>query len=129
MGLIDNYDDKALVYDLRQIYAKDIIGESLKAIKIARTSENYPLWYHLLKRDLLTEISQKLNEEEIIKVRKQIKLTRDIIMKYPEAYLGKSHDSYHHELIEDALCELEMTMTKLMETHKMYGSKEDDEGL
>jgi hypothetical protein len=121
--------DGALIFDLRQIYAKDILGETLKAIKLARINDNYNLWYHLLKRDLLTEISQKLNDEEIEHVRNKIQDTKNVIEKYKTAFVKKNTNPNDHEQIEDALCNLEMCMTRLMEDHKMYGYKEDDEGL
>jgi len=126
---IGSDDDKTLIYDLRQVYAKDIIGNTLMQIKMARTSENYPLWYHSLKRDLLTEISQKLSEKEINEVKIKINEVKKVLTQYSEAYLGKHKDANAHETIEDALCELEMLMTGLMEKHNMYGHQEDDEGL
>jgi hypothetical protein len=122
-------EDKTLIYDLRQIYAKDIIGNTLLQIKMARTSENYPLWYHSLKRDLLTEISQKLTDIEINQVKEKIEQVKKVLVKNSESYIGKHKDANAHELIEDCLCELEMLMTGLMERHNMYGNKEDDEGL
>lgn len=128
-----NYDsedsDSSLVYDLRTIYAKEIVGETLKNIKVARLTENYPAWYKLLKRDLYTEINHKLEPEEKLKIRKTIKEIKTIISKNNLAYLGKSKDSEEHELVEDSLAKLERLLLRLMEKHKMFGSKEDDEGL
>lgn len=121
--------DKSLVYDLRQIYAKDILGETLKAIKFARTHEMYPQWYHLLKRDLLTEISQKLTEKELISIKITIDNVKKILHDHGNAFIGKNKNADEHEIIEDALCLLEMAMTRLMEDHNMYGYVEDDEGL
>jgi hypothetical protein len=127
--MVDSYDEKQLVYDLRQIYAVDIIGTTLKSIKIARTSENYPLWYHLLKRDLLTEISQKLEDNEIKYIKDKIERVKQILYKNQLVYLGKGKDPLGHETVEDCLCDLEVAMTKLMEKHKMFGAKEEEEGL
>lgn len=120
---------EGLVYDLRQIYAKDLVGETLKAIRLARISENYPVWYHLLKRDLLTEISQKLDDEELTKIKNKIDEVKRIIMINVLAYQKKTTDGLQHEAVETALCELEMMMRKLMEEHNMFGNFNDDEGL
>ena len=125
----NDYGDKTIIYDLRQIYAKDIVGVTLKNIQMARTTENYHLWYHLLKRDLMTEISQNLSDVELDSLRNQIKETKKVIDKHKGAYRKLNTKPEDHEAIEDALCDLEMAMTKLMKKHKMYGAKEQVENL
>lgn len=122
-------DNDGIVYDLRQIYAKDLLGETLKMIRMARTTENYSLWYHLLKRDLFTEINQKLKSKEREEIRNQIAETKNVLVKYSQAYLKKSSSGEEHEKIEDTLCKLEMLLKHFMETHKMFGFMDDDEGL
>jgi len=125
-----NEDEQQIVYDLRMIYAEKILGNTLIHIQIARNEENYILWYHLLKRDLLTEISKNLRPEELIKVKEKIKETKEILCTYPNAYMNnkKSYKSAdENEAVEDALCDLEMLLMALMEKHKLFGAKQEAE--
>lgn len=126
------YDDSSstdLAWDLRRIYAEKILGLTLQKIQVARNTENYPLWFHLLKRDLFTEISHKIDEDEEKDIKELIKKTRDVLAKYPNAYIGKSKNSVEHEQVEYAICELERALLRMMEEHHIFGSKDDDEGL
>jgi len=118
-----NADEEGMIWDLRQIYAKDLVGETLKAIRFARITENYSLWYHLLKRDLLTEIYQKLSKEEETELLNLIEKTKQVISNNSQAYLKKSGNPTEHEAIEDALCRLEQRMRQIMDKeHKMFGA-------
>lgn len=118
-----------MLYDLRQIFAKDILGETLKQIAHARKSNEYSVWYMLLKRDLKVEIYRKLTDEEIKDVNFKIDKVKKVLVENKGAYLHQNNNSSMHELIVDSLVELECLLTKLMETHNMYGNKRDDEGL
>lgn len=123
-------DEKQIVYDLRMIYAEKILGNTLIQIQIARNQENYILWYHLLKRDLLTEVSKNLKPDEIDKVKEKIQETKSILCRFPNAYMNnkkvyKSADE--NEAVEDALCDLEMLLMALMQKHKLFGAKEEAE--
>ena len=121
-------EESGLAYDLRQIYARDIIGQTLVAIKLARISQNYPQWYRLLKRDLFTEIKQKLEKDEIEMIDEKITEVKQILSKYNLVFLGHSKDATGHDIVENALCDLESTMTTIMDKeHHMYGYKEDDD--
>lgn len=124
-------DEDALAYDLRQIYAKDLVGETLKQIRIARVTENYILWYHLLKRDLFTEIYQKLDEDEVKVIEELITQVKKILVANSGAYLKTSKNENEHEAVEDALCKLERKMRRIMDKeHNMFGLKDfEDEGL
>lgn len=116
-------DDKELIYDLRQIYAIQIVGETLKQIAYLRKTNQFPAWFRMLKRDLRIEISKGLTEKEIKLIEHKIHLTKHIINKFPNEYLGKTHEANAHESIEEALIELEILMVSLMEKHSMFGKK------
>ena len=66
-GHIDN-DVSDMIWDLRQIYAIDIVGQTLKDIKMARNVNDFSTWFKLLKRDLATEINHKLDKLEKIMI-------------------------------------------------------------
>ena len=121
----DDFDEnwKGLIYDLRQIYAVSIIGETLKQVAFARKSGNFPLWFKLLKRDLKIEISKGLEDEEIKEVDKEIEKIKHVISKNSNVYTGKSKEEEGYEKIEESLINFEILLLKLMEEHKMFGSK------
>jgi hypothetical protein len=121
--------DKNMIWDLRQIYAVDILGQTLKDIRVARVLSDFPLWFKLLKRDLATEISHKLDEAEKPLLKDFIKKTESIIVKNSNAYQKTNCSAEEVQAIEEALCELEMYLKKLMEEHAMFGQKEIDIGL
>ena len=121
--------DNGMIWDLRQIYAIDIVGQTLKDIKNARNLNDYPIWFKLLKRDLATEINHKLSKEEKPLVKNKIKETEKIIVKNQNAYLKQSCSAQQVQELEEALCDLEMYLKNLMEEHGMFGAKEEDIGL
>lgn len=127
----DSYDDdqKELIYDLRQIYAIKLVGQTLQEIMFARKTNNYSLWFKLLKRDLLTEINQKLDNEEREEIDFLIKEVIATINKNRSAYLNKSSNPDQHQAIEDILIKLEKELRILMEKKKMFGAKEEAEPL
>ena len=127
-GSADNIDT-SMIWDLRQVYAIDIVGQTLKDIKIARNINNFSTWFKLLKRDLATEINHKLDILEKPLVKEKIKEIEKIIVKNENAYSGTSSSSEEVQNIEEALCDLEMYLKQLMEEHGMFGYKEEDIGL
>jgi hypothetical protein len=123
-------EDNALVHDLRQVYANQILGETLKAVMIARMNEKYVLWFNLLKNSLRTSISVKLTPKEIKKLDIKIGKTKEILYNLGETYRGAvKEDEVENDIIEEALCKLETRMLRLMEKHNMFGNKEDTSGL
>lgn len=127
-GSDENFD-KNMIWDLRQIYAVQILGETLKDIRVARILNDYPLWFKLLKRDLATEINHKLDETEEPLVSDLIKETEKIIIKNQSAYKKENCSAEEVQALEEALCKLEKFLKKLMEEHAMFGQKEIDIGL
>jgi len=121
--------EKGMIWDLRQIYAVDIVGQTLKDIKIARNLNNFSIWFKLLKRDLATEINHKLDKIEREEVKTKIKETEDIINKNSNAYTNSNCSAKEFQNLEETLCNLEMFLKYLMEEHGMFGQKEEDIGL
>ena len=135
MGFKSSFGDDDLfsnqpIYDLRQIYAKDLLGDTLKRIKYARESRTFSLWYGLLRWDLYADLYQKFNKDEIKMVEDKIKETRSIINKYQQTFLNKNNDSREIEIVTQAIWDLEVLMKNLSEEHSIYGRKDmEDEGL
>lgn len=121
--------DKHPIYDLRQIYAKDLLGDTLKRIKMAREIREYSVWYGLVRWDFYADLYQKLDPEEIKKINDKIEETKRVISKYPMAFLKKNTNYNEHEIIIQAIWDLEVLMKNLSEEHNIYGRVEDDEGL
>lgn len=125
----DSSEEKQLMYDLRTIYAEKIIGETLRHIAIARKNQDFPSWYKLLKRDLRTEISKNLKQDEMEMVNERVEEVKKIISENSEAYLKKSKNAEQYDLVEEELIQFEMLLLRLMERHKMFGAKEEPEPL
>lgn len=125
----EGYFDKHPIYDLRQIYAKDLLGDTLKKIKMARELREYSAWYGLVRWDFYADLYQKLEAKEITEIDKKIAEAVDVINKYPQAYLKKSNNPIEHDAIMTALWNLEVFMKNIAEEHAIYGKAEDDEGL
>ena len=118
-----------MIWDLRQIYAIDIVGQTLKDIKVARNMMDFPIWFKLLKRDLFTEINHNLIETEKKEIRDKIKKTEIIILENSGSYTNEGSSPEQVQKLEEALCELEMLLKEKMEEHGMFGQKEEDIGL
>ena len=127
-GRVDD-NDSAMIWDLRQIYAIDIVGQTLKDIKIARNVNDFSTWFKLLKRDLATEINHKLDKLEKPLLIEKIKETEKIIIKNRNAYTNQPCSAEEVQLLEEALCKLEMFLKQMMEEHGMFGRAEEDIGL
>jgi hypothetical protein len=110
-----------IAWDLRRIWAEKIIGTTVQRIQYAMDNEDYPSWFHLMKRDLRCEIFKNLIPEEKKKIDDEIRRVKNIIQTYPQAYLKSTRQPIEHEAIEDALCELYVLMTSLMEDNGLFG--------
>lgn len=125
----DSNNSNNMVWDLRQIYAVDIVGQTLKDIKNARNVNDYPTWFKLLKRDLATEINHKIDKDEKPKVLNRIRETEKIIIKNSGAYTKTGASPREVQELEEALCNLEMYLKELMEEAGMFGQSDVDIGL
>jgi len=118
-------DDKATIWDLRQSYI-EIVTALMKQLVQARITHNFPLVFDLLD-DLHTQVNQKLKLKEKEEYNRRLEQAKQIISKYPEAYLGKNKNAMEFYAVKQALKELEMYLYEIMEARKMFGAKEEAE--
>lgn len=131
-----------LPYDLRQVYAVDILGESLKDVARARKADNYPNYFKCLK-DLWIVAQHKIKDKKVTieKDNKKVDITAKeyydnlirnavkIINTYPNEFLNKGANPDAYALIEEALNSIETFLYDQIENAKLFGIKYDDEGL
>lgn len=133
---------KDLPYDLRQIYAVEILGEHLKDIARARKANNYPLYFECLKDVWI--ISQHKFKKEKIKVKQgeeetEVTLsqyfnilmdyTAKLSMAYPGEWSGDKGNPKVIAAITQSLNNTEMFLYNKIEEAKMFGSSRDIPGL
>jgi len=118
-------EESQLIYDLRQIYANEVIKPTLNQIKFFRTANNYSGWFESLRRDLRVEISKELTEVELKEINEKINKVLKIIKANEMAYVGRDNSPERNDKIKEELCELEMLMMSLMEKHKMFGKTKE----
>lgn len=122
-------EEKNVAWDLRRIWAEKIIGITVQEIQQAMRIENYPTWFHLMKRDLRTEIFKNLSNKEREEIDNEIYKCKIVLNKCSNAYLGRSKEPNEHEAVEDALSNLYILMTTLMDKNGLFGRGEEDIGL
>lgn len=120
-------ENKELIYDLRQYYAR-IVGEILIEIAVARQSKNFVKYYENLY-NLYTEIDMKLDDDDRDEIIGLWEETIEILATHSEAYFGTSTDDEERFIIEDKLRNLDMMLKRKMNEKKMFGSKRDTYGL
>jgi len=126
----DTFDEeKNLVYDLRQEYAK-IVGEHLRDIAEARKRDDYMSYYEALD-DLFTITVHKFKhkKEKKEEYRKLKQKVAEVANKYVDTWTNRIKDANAHYIIEDTLKKIEMFLYKEMDTANMFGSSWDDDGL
>jgi|TARA_Y100000310_G_scaffold64427_1_gene59949 hypothetical protein len=127
---------KEIAYDLRQVYAIEILGEHLKDIARARKSDNFPMYFKCLK-DVYIVVQHKFKKDKKKKDAKnpkeEYKELMDAVVKlaneYPDVWLKKSNDIKHYALIEQALNQVEMFLYNKIEDAKIFGASRDIPGL
>jgi hypothetical protein len=127
-GSEDSFD-KQPVYDLRQIYAKELLGVTFKEIAYARKTKNFSLWYELIRWDLYADLYQKLTTKEREHIDKLILDTEDEISKHKGVYVRKSSNAEDTAGLKLAIWKLEVAMKELAEKHNLYGAMKEDIGL
>jgi hypothetical protein len=123
--------EETIPYDLRQIYAINLVGEHLQDIARARKMDNYYAYFKCLK-DLwvITQHKIKKNADEVRKKwNKLIDEATEIINTYPMIFKGKSREGKGVFLIEQCLNKIEMFLYNYLEEVGIFGTKWDDEGL
>jgi len=113
-----------LIWDLRQTYA-EIISQILRNIADSRGQEEFVTWFNLMDDQLYVEINQKLTPKEREKYKEIKNKTLSILNKYPIAYKNNQSKTNERYEIKQALKEMEMWLRDMMESHKMFGSKEE----
>lgn len=125
-----------LAYDLRTIYANEIVGEHLRDIAQARKADNFPVLFEALK-DLRVVINHKFKPGDKKKGKKSdqekyFELMGRIVElanRFPNDWLGTTRTAQGKAELEAALHEVEMFFYKVMDNANMFGSKRDMEGL
>lgn len=111
-------------YDLRQIYAVDIVGEHLKDVMEARKKDSYSNYYKCL-RDLFIVIRHKIKvkdkEESLETYKNLISAAVDLANRFPETWTGRFKDPEECSLIEESLNEIEMFLYSIIEKANMFG--------
>lgn len=117
-------DQEQLAYDLRQIYANQIVGDHLLDVAQARKSNNYSAYFQALK-DLYIVIHHQFQDEENDdkEYKKLLKKIVETAKKYSEVWLKKSIDPEAIAQIENVLNDLELFLYKKMSETNMFGSK------
>jgi hypothetical protein len=144
----ETYNQDALTWDLRMIYANEIVGTHLKDIMSARKINNHPLYFKYLK-ELFIVIRHKIKNkkypprEKKGKDKEQVNAIDHynvlinqavfIINKHERVFIGKwggsSKDMIGTAAIEKALNEIEMFLYEMIDEAKMFGKTKGDEGL
>lgn len=123
--------EETLPYDLRQIYAINLVGEHLQDVARARKADDYPNYFKCLK-DLwvITQHKIKSKDKDSVEEWKKllIKATK-IINENSQTFRKKKQNPKEIYLIESALNELEMFLYDKLEEAKIFGSKWEDDGL
>lgn len=117
-------EPKELAYDLRQGLAKRL-NEILDLIAEAAINRKYKDWFELLDI-LFIEVSKKLNEKEEKEYNKLVDEANKIIGENPKAYAENKGDGSR---IYSKLKQIDIWLQRKMEKKKMFGFKDQDEGL
>ena len=121
-------ENKALLYDLRQIYAIDVVGVWLKFINEACASDDFPAWFKGLK-NLATKVDKNLKRPEREKIKIRYEKALKTIKEYEQAFIGQSNDAGERANIEESLRLLEKSVMRAMRKNGMFGKDKTVEGL
>lgn len=132
-----------LPYDLRQIYANDIVGNHLKDLAQARKKDHFPNYFECLK-DLFIVTRHKFKDKKFPDPEKKDKKAEvygeELFYRYykvcaklandnPSEWLGNSSDSKKIAEIKSALNDTEMFLYEAMEKGGVFGSTGKIPGL
>ena len=123
-------EGKDPVYDLRQVYAVELVGEALKDIARARKANNFSTYYECLN-DLYIIIQHKFKDKKsaIEEYENLIKKAVEMANLYPNEWLGKNKDPNGCINIKIALNLIEMFLYNQMEKSNMFGTNKYIQGL
>ena len=119
----------AIPYDLRQIYAVNLVGEHLQDVARARKADNYKAYFKCL-RDLWIIVQHKIKDNKSKKKYEEL-LNKAIekMNKHPNIFISSTKNSNGVWEVETALNNIEMFLYDEMEKAALFGSKRDMEGL
>lgn len=127
---MDN-SENTVPYDLRQIYAVNIVGEHLQDVARARKVDNFPAYLRSLK-DLWITTQHKIKEKDKNAPNDWddlLKKTHETIRKYPQAFSNKNSNAEARAKVEYNLNKIEMFLFDKIQLAGLFGNKWDDEGL
>lgn len=123
---------KEIAYDLRQVYAVEIVGEHLKDVARARKRDNYSYYFKCLK-DLWITIKHKIKKSDRKKAHEDYTALMNTAVltanKYPVEFTGKGQAPVGCAAIEDALNNVEMFLYDKIEEANLFGSSKKIPGL
>lgn len=138
---------KEIPYDLRQVYAIEILGEHLKDIARARKTDNFTMYFKCLKDVFIVvqhkfkskktkyQIKNKDNqiEDKELTPKEYYNYLMGLVVKLAndnkEVWLGNSKEPKAYAAIEQSLNEVEMFLYNQIEEAKIFGSSRDIPGL
>lgn len=138
-------EQNTLAYDLRQIYANEIVGTHLKLCTQHRINGNYQEYFKSLEnlytvvrhkfkgkkdKDLEDDEEEKKNKTDL-EIYKEIRTKAiNVCNKYRHVYLNESPGT-NDEVgeVESALREIEQYLYKVMDKANMFGSQASNRGL
>lgn len=123
--------DTTIPYDLRQIYAVQIVGEHLLDVARARKADNYPAYFKSLK-DLWIVSQHKIKAKDKDAITEYDKLLVDTVRtinKHASSFSGKIKNAVGVAAIENTLNKIEMFLYDKIEDAKMFGAKREIEHL
>jgi hypothetical protein len=135
-------EGKELSYDLRQIYANELVGEHLKDIARARKSDNYSSYFKCMQ-DLFIITQFKWKDKEYIYVEEQKTNKVKAIERYDQLkkrfitianenktdFQKVTNDKEKIFKIESALNEIEKFLYEMLDEVNMFGNTWEDDGL
>lgn len=121
---------KDVPYDLRQVYAIEILGEHLKDIARARKIDSFSMYYKCLK-DVFIVVQHKFKKKEEAKkkYKEKMEAVAKLANKNTEVWLRKSNDQDKYSEIEAALNDVEMYLYDKIEEAKIFGAAKGIPGL
>ena len=123
--------ENELPYDLRQIYAVNLVGEHLQDVARARKEDDFKAYFKCLK-DLWIITQHKIKAKAKDAPEQYQKLLDEVIDKinlYPMVFAKKSNNAKGSWEIENTLNELEMFLYDKIEEAKMFGAKPEPENF
>lgn len=123
---------KDVPYDLRQVYAVEILGEHLKDVARARKKDDYSSYFKCLK-DLWIIVKHKIKKSDKEKATEEYKELMNGAVKvanqYPQEFTGRGKDPNGCALIEEVLNEVETFLYDKIEEANLFGTQKKIPGL